>query len=342
MALNFEKISAKVESHFNAVSTLDFQQNVEKYCVELTEKNMSELTKVEKETNLLTFPVQPLLFTPNVPLDAYLACALTGLDETQRQLMFQLSDTVATVCEDLNIKLYEPRKNTDPVHNKDVSDKEVFRLDREKVLNSDLIIHLCHYPSTGAGEELAFANDGMVPIILISHNKNRVSRMITGIPGFKVEIKYEEPEELRQQLRDILIRTRPVLEERNAAFSQYSENIVGERIRHLREDLGLTREELVTKMLPPITVEALQQIEDSTDKVSNPTLVQLRQIAVMLKTTVADLVEPSMNSLVISKIDEILNQKIAARSGAILPEDQKRILRRTLRQMIDVLDREND
>jgi transcriptional regulator with XRE-family HTH domain len=343
MSLSPEKVTNEIRNHFGSVSELKFKENIEKFCLEISEEeNMEGIEKYkEAETGqLLLFRPQSILSSPSLRLDAYLACALTGLSEEQRQLMFHLSDIVAIVCEGFDISLYEPRKKTDPVHNTEVSDTDVFNIDREKVLQSDLLIHLCHYPSTGAGEELAFAYDAMVPIILISHSHTRVSRMITGIPGFKLEIKYSEPEEMRYQLRESLLKIRPVLEERKVSFSKYEANIVGERIRLLREELGLTREEVATKLMPPLDAEDLRQLEESVDKVSNPSLAKLRQIAVVLKTTVADIVEPSVSDLVISKLQELLTQNVAARGGIFMPEDQRRILRRTLLHMIEVLDRE--
>jgi transcriptional regulator with XRE-family HTH domain len=278
---------------------------------------------------------QLLLLQPHpspLPLDAYLASALTGLSEEQRQLVFQLSDVVATVCSEQGINLYEPRKKTDPVHHTTVPDVDVFAIDRERVLRSDLCIHLCHYPSTGSGEELDFAYSALVPIILISHERTKVSRMITGIPALKFHINYAEPEELRQELRERLIQIRPLLEERKLAFAEYDVNVVGERIRLRREDLKLTREE-VANSVPHLTTDALRHIEESLDRVSNPSLVQLRQIATVLKTTAADLVEPDLGGRLVGYLEEWVTGKVAARSG-ISQKDRNRILRRVLGGMI--------
>ena len=75
-------------------------------------------------------------------LDAYLASALTGLDEDEREQLFAVSDIVTAACEELGIIVYEPRKSTDPTQHPDVPAEEVFNKDRERVLNSDLIIHI--------------------------------------------------------------------------------------------------------------------------------------------------------------------------------------------------------
>jgi transcriptional regulator with XRE-family HTH domain len=243
---------------------------------------------------------------------------------------------VATVCLEQGISLYEPRKKTDPVYNISIPDADVYAIDRERVLNSDLCIHLCHYPSTGSGEELDFAYGALVPIILISHADTKVSRMITGIPALKFLITYKEPEDLRQELRERLIQIRPLLEERKLAFSEYNVNIVGERIRLRREELALTRDD-VARSVPLLTVDALRQIEESVDRVSNPALLQLRQIATVLKTTVADLVEPDLGARLIGVLEGWVSGKVAARSGINL-KDRNRILRRVLLRLIDSLE----
>jgi transcriptional regulator with XRE-family HTH domain len=285
---------------------------------------------------------QLVLFPPHraaLPLDAYLASALTGLSGDQRNLVFQISDAISVICKDVGIELYEPRKKTDPVHHSDISDMEVFQTDRERVLNSDLVIHLCHFPSTGSGEELDFAFNALVPIILISHGESRVSRMISGIPCLKVLITYSEPEEMRAELRDRLIEMRPILEERKLAFGRYDANVVGDNIRRLREDRSLTREEIAhtTKHL---TVDTLRYIEESTDKTGNPSLLQLRTLAAVLNTTVADLVEPDLSERVIGMLSEWMSGRQAARFTGISDKDRNRILRRVLLRLIDSL--END
>jgi transcriptional regulator with XRE-family HTH domain len=285
---------------------------------------------------------QLVLFQPKshrISLNAYLACALTGLNGEQRQLMFNLSDAVAEICKQYEIDLYEPRKQTDPVHHKEVKDADVFHIDRKRVLNSDLLIHLTHYPSTGSGEELDFAYSALIPIILISHSNSYVSRMITGIPSFQIHLKYTEPEELRQQLHDCLLEIRPILEERKLAFSEYDINIVGERIRYLREQLELSQEVLAGS-IPGLTIDALAQIEENSDRTANPSLIQLRQIAAVLKTTVADLVEPDMEERIINGLNDWISGRQKAARYNLNIRDRNKIIRRILLRLIDSLENE--
>ncbi len=333
-----EEVRSHFQKHFSEVTPEEFLENVKSYSPEILEDHvMNEKQGVQNEKGqLILFPFQPQEF----PLEAYLACALTGLTEEQKQYMFQLSDVIQTICSTHDINLYEPRKKTDPVHHPDVSDAEVFRIDRERVLKSDLVIHLCHYPSTGAGEELEIAHNALIPIILISHESTRVSRMITGIPSFKIHIMYNEPEEMRQELHNQLLQIRPILEERKLAFSEYALNTVGEKIRTRREELGLTREEVANSQ-KHVTLEALQQIEDSVDHISNPTLIQLRTIATILKTTVADLVEPNLHTRFLATLSEWMGEERAsARFIGLSTRDRNKLIRRMLLRIIDSLEEE--
>jgi transcriptional regulator with XRE-family HTH domain/nucleoside 2-deoxyribosyltransferase len=285
---------------------------------------------------------QIILYQPEAAplrLEAYLACALTGLNAEQRRHAFLVSDIVDAVCQELEIDLYQPRKATDPVNHTDVSAEQVFQIDKERVLSSDLVIHICDYPSTGSGEELDFALAALIPIVLLSHAETRVSRMVTGIPAFKLIVTYADLDELRIELKERLREIRPILEERKLAFAVFDKNIVGNRIRLLREEQHLTREDLASHSSDLITVNRLRNLEESTDKISNPSLLELRSLSAILKTTVADLLEPDLNERLMVLLQDWVVGRSEARYG-ISVKDRNRILTRILLRMADSLQRE--
>jgi transcriptional regulator with XRE-family HTH domain len=284
----------------------------------------------------------PVLLHPRarpVTLNAYLASALTNLNANEKMLIAHLSDIVNVVCRSVDIDLYEPRKKTDPVHNAEVTDTEVFRVDREKVIGSDLLIHLCHFPSTGAGEELAFAYEALVPMVLIAPGSQSVSRMITGIPSLKIDIRYQEPEDMREMLECRLREVRPLIEQRRLAKQEFSENIVGARIKELRLEASLSRGELARRV--GLEDEGLGRIEENVDTISNPSLTHLRLIATALKTTVAELVNPDYTESVLSGIQSMLDdrtmQSAAARFRGVPTRDQKTLLVRYLVRLLALL-----
>ena len=283
-------------------------------------------------TQLVLLPhAQPLT------LNAYLASALSGLQEDQRQLVFHLSDSISEICRRFGIEVYEPRKATDPVHHSEVPALTVWELDRDKVLSSDLLILLGHFPSTGAGEEIDMAYNALIPMILISHSETNLSRMVTGVPGFKLEIRYQDPEEFREQLEAALISVRPILEERKLAFAKHDQNIVGEKIRTLRQELGITREEMEDRC-SVLTVDILRRLEESTDRIGDPSLSQLRLIAALLNTTVADLVEPDIGPRVVASLQQWMDTGKAARFPGMSENDSRIVLRKLLLRVIDALE----
>ena len=329
----------RLRKHFSEISSEQFLENVKRYSPEILEDNSLKAPANTQEGadmgQLLLFQSQP---TP-LPLKAYLACALTGLTPEERKIMFELSAIVAETCREHDIDLYEPHKHTDPVRHDGISADTVFKLDRERVLGADLLIHLCHHPSTGAGEELDIASNALVPLILISHSETRVSRMVRGIPSFKLEIKYTDHDNLEYQLKGCLTEVRPILEQRKLAFAEYEVNVVGNNIRSLREDLGLTREEVASNA-PHLTIETLRQIEESVDRLSNPSLIQLREIATILKTTVADLVEPDLNERLMATLQDWIVGKRAARFPGLSIKDRNKLVRRMLLRVIDSLEKD--
>jgi len=275
--------------------------------------------------------------THRLTLKAYLATALTGLDEEGRSRVFEVSDLVSSVCKELDIELYEPRTATDPREHPDVTAEDVYRKDHDQVLSSDLVIHIADFPSTGAGEELDFAATALMPILLVAQGKSKVSRMVRGIPALKVSLEYADLDELRVRLRYELELLRPVMEERKLAFSDYDRNLIGSRVRLRREELELTRDEIVTHSNGLITTDRLTHIEENTDRLSNPSLVELRVLATILKTTVADLVEPDISERIVHLVQDWLEGKIPARYG-VSEKDLKRIVRRILYRYLDHLD----
>ena len=321
-----------LQGHFSQLTPSEFEDGRKKYAG-LDDVPTSLTASVVEGDGLILFQREPA----PLQLNAYLATALTGLEESARKSLFGVSDIVGSVCSELDIDLYQPRQHTDPVSHPDVSAEDVHGLDRERVLNSDLLIHIADHPSTGAGEELDFASNALVPVILISHGESRVSRMVTGIPAFKLIVEYTDVRELQEELRRLLMEIRPILEERKLVFAEFDQNIVGNKVRILRQDLLLTREDIVSASNSLMTTSRLKQIEESTDKTSNPSLLEMRTLAALLKTTVADLAEPDLSERIFGVLQEWMSGKVAARY-LMSDNDQRRVIRRILYRVCDNLD----
>ena len=325
--LNADEARRRVEDHFGHEPAERVVNTARQLAPRLLWDNSHQA-----ETSSVRQPLPP----HKLPLNAYLACALTGLNTSDRDYIFHLSDTVSYICSEFDIDVYEPRKKTDPVHHPEVSDLEVFKTDRERVLGSDLLIHLCHHPSTGSGQELDFAYNALLPVMLIRHADKRASRMITGMPSLKVEVCYREPEELRAELRARLGEIKPMLEERKLSAGSNDENVVGARVRALREAAQLSLQDVADAT--GFTPEGIALLESTPDFFSNPSLLQLRRLATVLRTTAAELIAPDLSPVVLSELQSWLEGRQAARSPHISPNDQRRIVRRILLRVIDQLE----
>ncbi|MEY9962005.1 ribosome-binding protein aMBF1 (putative translation factor) [Streptacidiphilus sp. MAP12-16] len=226
-------------------------------------------------------------------LQAYLASALTALGAGERARIFEISDVIAEVCQSCGIALYEPRKITDPVHHPDISDTEVFRLDRQRVVRSDLVIYLADQPSTGAGQELVFATEAMTPIVVVAQSDLNVSRMVTGMPGRTAIVRYSQARDLRTELTQGIVELRPTLEQRRRVLREYTGNGLGSRIRELREARGMTYQEVARAVRIPggITAQQIRLWEQSSDRDNNMSILFLRELAAALGASAADLVE---------------------------------------------------
>ncbi|ESY21401.1 hypothetical protein X750_15180 [Mesorhizobium sp. LNJC394B00] len=268
-----------------------------------------------------------------LPLSAYLASALTGLNEQERENIFSISELISEICSKQDIALFEPRKSTDPVLHSNVLSSDVYTNDKSHVLESDLLIHLCHHPSTGSGEELEFARSALLPIILVAPDKVKVSRMVLGIPSLLMEVNYRSFDDLQSKLENVLFDIRPLLEERKLSFTNYKVNVVGQKILEIRQTQNLTRAE-VAKASHKMTERRIAEIESKSDLESNPSLVELREIATILKTTVSEIVEPNFVQQVYIQLKAWTEGREAART-TVSEDDHKKLLRALLHRIAD-------
>lgn len=326
--VNPQEAQKIMEEHFQQITLDEFEERVEKY-VGKGEKVSPMIADSPEESSMILYQHE----AAPLSLNAYLASALTGLNEKQKDHVIAVSNIVDAVCKDIGIDLYEPRKATDPVEHPDVKATDVYNMDRERVLKSDLLVHMADFASTGAGEELDFAQSALIPIVLIAHGNTRVSRMVSGIPAFNLSVTYTDLNDLQIELRERLAEIRPILEQRKLAFSDFEKNMVGNKVRVTRQESQLTREDVASNSGDVLTVERIRQIEGSFDKISNPSLMELRILAAVLKTTVADLVEPDLDERMIALLKEWMLKGVAARF-TMSEKDQRTVLRRILHRVI--------
>jgi transcriptional regulator with XRE-family HTH domain len=175
-------------------------------------------------------------FEPVELLHGYIATALTGLDVDSREAIMFVSSKIAETAKSYDVYVYQPRKATDPLFNKDVDPRVVYQLDRKRVVSADLLFVIANRPSFGVGQEIEIATSHSIPTILIVREESKnISRMVTGSPAHMLSvITYSSPEDLEHKLRDVLQTHVPALRRRKSFIGSPDALALGHRLASLR------------------------------------------------------------------------------------------------------------
>ena len=226
------------------------------------------------------------------PYTVYFASALTGLNEEQFNEIQNLDEQVHKICQQYSahsLVLYRPRLKTAPQINPDISEYDVYAIDRQIVSASDIVILAAPFPSLGAGIEVQLAYQGCASLVVLEKEKVKVSKMVLGCPVRKVIVQYETPMDLPAKLPAALDNIiSDIVNARfadTASLDETKEMELGDRVRTLRKKRGLEPEGLARMV--GIEVAGIEAIENLPEQVSNPSLKLLRRLARALETTEA-------------------------------------------------------
>ncbi len=282
------KVAGKIlKEHFENVTLEEFKEWHDKYMLERQDAQSPADTPKVPLPLLYQHYAGPLLLT------ACLATADTGRCDAERSGFDAVCEIVASVCQGLEINLHGPGKATA---------ERPFGIDRKGALKSDLLVYVADCEDVG--DELDFALDALVPVAIVAPGDTNASRITAGIPALKLTITYADLNGLGAELAKSLAEIRPVLEQRKLAFADFDKNLVGYKVMVTRQDAWLTREKVARHSRGLLTVERIREIELGRDRSSNPTLAELRALAVLLKTTVGDLVEADLRERVVALAGE--------------------------------------
>ncbi|MBU1126167.1 hypothetical protein KJ758_00995 [Patescibacteria group bacterium] len=134
----------------------------------------------------------------------YVSGALTNLPADKVQTHKAYYEGIARVCQSMGIQAYVPHLHTDPEQHPQVSVREVFDYDTEKIAAMDAIVADVTYPSLGTGGELMIAYHAKKPLVLLSERGVPVSRFALGNPAVVYHLEYEDYFEALRRLPNIL------------------------------------------------------------------------------------------------------------------------------------------
>lgn len=222
------------------------------------------------------------------PIIAYFAGPLTGLPERDEAEVTALDERVNKTFQNYPypLALYRPRKTTSPKKHRDIPACRVYDIDQERVASADVVILAAIFASLGAGMELQLALQSCTSVILLSRENQEVSRMVLGCPAQMKHIEYRDlddlEEQLKAELRDLTRNFAAFRFPRRAARGA-EEFEFGKRLTQLRKDLGFSEEDLARMI--GVGKEYIVALESKADRITNPSLVVIRELAKALMTS---------------------------------------------------------
>ncbi len=226
------------------------------------------------------------------PIVSYFASALTGLNPEQIKEVIELDEKVNTICNNYfnySVALYRPRLKTSPTDNPEVSSREVYDIDQERVASSDLIFLAAIFPSLGAGMELQIALQSCTSIILIKKKTQPLSRMVLGCPAIIKIVEYDSLIELDTKLIEAMNNLLPDISELRLNHPQKESSFeLGNRIKQLRLQRNYKEEQLAR--LIGVDVSFINSLENKSEHIVNPSLEIIRRIAKVFMTSEAYLI----------------------------------------------------
>jgi transcriptional regulator with XRE-family HTH domain len=220
---------------------------------------------------------------------AYFASALTGLTAEQMAEIAELDERVDQVFRGYSAypsALYRPRKKTSPTDNPDISAREVYEIDQERVASADLVILATVFPSLGAGMELQLALQAGTTVVLLRKQGLKLSRMVLGCPAAIETIEYHDLDNLENKLVKLLDELMPSLAKFRFLHTDASDSghfELGERISFLRRERHLQPGDLARMV--GVNIAYIESLESKSERITNPSLRILRRIARTLLTT---------------------------------------------------------
>ncbi len=124
----------------------------------------------------------------------YVWCALTHASPEFREEIRGFKDSLRSMCHVLDY--------TGVIDSGTITAEDIYQHDRWCVIDCDVFVAECSYPSTGLGYEIATAVEHHKKILLIAREDAVVTRMILGIPPEKAEFfRYQTIEQVRTYIQ---------------------------------------------------------------------------------------------------------------------------------------------
>jgi tRNA(Arg) A34 adenosine deaminase TadA len=134
---------------------------------------------------------------------AYIAGPITNVEDFDTQAGFY--EAIGEVCEGLGITARIPHRDNALNEDRDKGNSRgVYDWASNEAVVNDVVIAEVSQPSLGTGGELVEAHKAGTPIVLYSKKGSKVSRYVLGNPSVVYHVEYEDLEDAKRQIRNVL------------------------------------------------------------------------------------------------------------------------------------------
>lgn len=131
--------------------------------------------------------------------DVYMSGPLSAVSKDERnRLEKEVYERVYDTCNQMDLKCYCPHMSQTDTSNRQISHGEIWDIDYENVISSDVLVAYIGHPALGVGAEVEMAREAHNEILLLVESDSydadidSVSRLITGNPSIRALIKFKK------------------------------------------------------------------------------------------------------------------------------------------------------
>jgi hypothetical protein len=137
----------------------------------------------------------------------YIGCALNHVPKDKQDFLLMIPEIKEKLKKDFDILEFRSSVHDFINNTHSFSAKEIYEFDiQDSVMNADVMLAICDYPSLGLGYEMATAIEKRgIPVLAMAHKDSLVSRLILGInhPNFQF-IRYDSVDEIITKTKEAL------------------------------------------------------------------------------------------------------------------------------------------
>ncbi len=226
---------------------------------------------------------------------AYVVSKLTGLGTEEHKEVERMSRDIKRVLGQLGATVHLPIDNSDPATEMDLPDYKVHDLDYLTVLESDIVICIVDYPTTGGGKEIAWAERNLTPVLLLSHSF-QVSRLLTGSSSVVEDEYWNESDGCRVPIARFLERLAPRIR-RHALDRLMRERELDNITTRIRRAIQIAEQLQSNGNEGLLAQRRLREIGVSAATVDNATIAELRHLAKAAGLPLAEILGAEVGSL---------------------------------------------